>query len=203
MIGILDYGMGNLSSVFNSLEYLGFDSKIISNKNEADDITHLIVPGVGSFAEAMNNLKERGLDSIIYEHIDLGKPYLGICLGMQLLASIGHEDGQTKGLDLIQGEVIPFDITLPLPHVGWNNIDCTTEHPIFNKQVNHIDFYFVHSYYFHVEDENSILTKTEYEVSFASSVGKDNIIGVQFHPEKSQDPGLKILEAFCEWDGKC
>ncbi|BAK70343.1 imidazole glycerol phosphate synthase subunit HisH [Aliarcobacter butzleri] len=204
MIGILDYGMGNISSVNNSLTYLGFDTKIIQESIELNDnITHLIVPGVGSYSKAMQNLKNRGFDELIYEFINSGRPYLGICLGMQLLSSLGYEDGETKGLDLIKGEVVPFDISLHVPHVGWNNLECKKSHEVMGKYANHIDFYFVHSYHFKPYDENDILTTTDYEIEFCSSVSKNNILGVQFHPEKSQEPGLSLLEYFCEWDGKC
>ena len=204
MIGILDYGMGNLSSVYNSLEYLGFNSKIVTNSNEInEDLTHLIVPGVGSYAKAMQNLREKSMDSAILKYIESKRPYLGICLGMQLLSTYGYEDGKIKGLNLIEGEVVPFDIELHVPHVGWNNINCTHSHPIFKNNINHIDFYFVHSYYFNVKNKNEILTQTDYEIIFSSSIAKENIIGVQFHPEKSQEAGLNLLESFCEWDGKC
>jgi glutamine amidotransferase len=202
MIGILDYGMGNLSSIYNSLDYLGFNAKIVKNSEEIQGITHLIVPGVGSFSEAMDNLKEKKLISAIESHVNSGKPYLGICLGMQLLATTGYENGEKKGLGFIEGSVVPFKIDLHVPHVGWNNIDCLHQHPIINN-TNNIDFYFVHSYYFNVKNKKDILTLTNYEILFASTVGKNNIIGVQFHPEKSQEPGLSLLEKFCEWDGQC
>jgi len=203
VIGILDYGMGNLSSVFNSLEYLGFETKIVRNLDEIEGLTHLIVPGVGSFSKAMNNLEERDLIPAIINHIDSGKPYLGICLGMQLLATMGYEGQKSKGLGLIEGEIIPFEANIQVPHVGWNNINCSRNHPLINNNANHIDFYFVHSYHFDVKNKGDILTVTDYEITFTSIVGKNNIIGVQFHPEKSQDPGLKFLESFCEWDGQC
>lgn len=204
MIGILDYGMGNISSVKNSLNYLGFDTKIINETVELDyDVTHLIVPGVGSYAKAMFNLRDRKLDKLIYKFVESGKPYLGICLGMQLLSSIGYEDGITNGLDLIKGEVIPFNISLHVPHVGWNNLEYKQNHVILGKNVNYIDFYFVHSFYFKTYNETDILTSTSYEIEFCSTVARDNIIGVQFHPEKSQEPGLILLENFCLWDGKC
>jgi glutamine amidotransferase len=203
VIGILDYGMGNLSSVFNGLEYLGFETKIVRNSDEIEELTHLIVPGVGSFSKAMSNLEERNLIPAIMTHIDNGKPYLGICLGMQLLATVGYEGQKSKGLGLIEGEVIPFGINIQAPHVGWNNINCSQRHPLISSNTNHIDFYFVHSYHFDVKNKDDILTVTDYGVIFASIVGKKNIVGVQFHPEKSQEPGLNFLESFCEWDGKC
>jgi len=204
VIGILDYGMGNISSVNNSLDYLGFETKIIQSLDDMNSgISHLIVPGVGSYSKAMDNLRTKKLDTLIYKFVKTGKPYLGICLGMQLLSSIGYEDGKTKGLDLIKGEVVPFDISLHIPHVGWNNIDCKKIHQVFGNQSDHLDFYFVHSYYFKASSSEDILTTTNYEIDFCSSIVKNNLIGVQFHPEKSQEPGLNFLEKFCTWDGKC
>lgn len=203
MIGIVDYGMGNISSVYNSLEYLGYDAKIINTPEEIEDLTHLIIPGVGSFKQAMHNLEDKKFIVPILNHVKNEKPLLGICLGMQLLATKGYEHGETNGLGLIEGEIIPFEINLHVPHVGWNNINTLKKHPVVGKNVNQVDFYFVHSYYFNVKNKEDILTTTEYEISFPSIVAKDNIIGIQFHPEKSQEPGLNLLEAFCEWDGKC
>ena len=204
MIGILDYGMGNISSVNNSLDYLGFETKIIQSLDDMNSgITHLIVPGVGSYSKAMDNLRTKKLDTLIYNFVKTGKPYLGICLGMHLLSSIGYEEGKTKGLDLIKGEVVPFDISLHIPHVVWNNIDCKKIHQVFGNHSDHLDFYFVHSYYFKASSSEDILTTTNYEIDFCSSIVKNNLIGVQFHPEKSQEPGLNFLEKFCTWDGKC
>jgi imidazole glycerol-phosphate synthase subunit HisH len=204
VIGILDYGMGNLSSVYNSLSYLGFDSMIIKEASQIDvSLTHLIVPGVGSYSNAMFNLKEKGFDSAIYKYIDSGRPYLGICLGMQLLSTLGHEDGETKGLNLIEGEVLPLQIKLHTPHVGWNSIECQKQHPVFDGHTNHLDFYFVHSYFYKANNNEDVLATTEYEKEFCSVVARNNILGVQFHPEKSQEPGLSLMAKFCEWDGKC
>lgn len=203
MIGIVDYGMGNISSVYNSLEYLGYEAKIINSPEEIEDLTHLIIPGVGSFRQAMQNLEDKKFILPILNYVKSGKPLLGICLGMQLLATKGYEHGETQGLGLIEGEIIPFEIHLHVPHVGWNNINTLKNHPVVGNSVNQVDFYFVHSYYFDVKNKEDILTMTEYEISFPSIVAKDNIIGIQFHPEKSQEPGLNLLEAFCEWDGKC
>lgn len=202
MIGILDYGMGNISSVKNSLSYLGFDSKVVTSPDEFDDLSHLIFPGVGSFRKAMANLRERNLVQGIHKFVETEKPFLGICLGMQLLAEVGYEDGNTEGLGLVPGSVVPFEISAHVPHVGWNNIKCTVKHPVLKAQ-NHVDFYFVHSYYFQAKHESNILSTTNYEIDFCSAVQNKNVIGVQFHPEKSQEPGLNLLEAFCEWDGSC
>lgn len=203
MIGIVDYGMGNISSVYNSLEYLGYEATIINSPEEIEDLTHLIIPGVGSFRQAMQNLEDKKFITPILNHVKSEKPLLGICLGMQLLATKGYEHGETNGLGLIEGKIIPFEIKLHVPHVGWNNINTLKKHPVVGNNLNQVDFYFVHSYYFNVKNKEDILTITEYEISFPSIVAKDNIIGIQFHPEKSQEPGLNLLEAFCEWDGKC
>jgi glutamine amidotransferase len=203
MIGIVDYGMGNISSVYNSLDYLGYEATIINSPEEIEGLTHLIIPGVGSFRQAMQNLEDKKFIAPILNHVKSKKPLLGICLGMQLLATKGYEHGETNGLGLIEGEIIPFEIKLHVPHVGWNNINTLKKHPVVGNNVNQVDFYFVHSYYFNVKNKEDILTMTEYEISFPSIVAKDNIIGIQFHPEKSQEPGLNLLEAFCEWDGKC
>jgi len=203
MIGIVDYGMGNISSVYNSLDYLGCEATIINSPEEIEGLTHLIIPGVGSFRQAMQNLEDKKFITPILNHVKNKKPLLGICLGMQLLATKGYEHGETNGLGLIEGEIIPFEIKLHVPHVGWNNINTLKKHPVVGNNVNQVDFYFVHSYYFNVKNREDILTMTEYEISFPSIVAKDNIIGIQFHPEKSQEPGLNLLEAFCEWDGKC
>lgn len=203
MIGIVDYGMGNISSVYNSLDYLGYEATIINSPEEIEGLTHLIIPGVGSFRQAMQNLEDKKFITPILNHVKSKKPLLGICLGMQLLATKGYEHGETNGLGLIEGEIIPFEIKLHVPHVGWNNINALKKHPIVGNNVNQVDFYFVHSYYFNLKNKEDILTMTEYEISFPSIVAKDNIIGIQFHPEKSQEPGLNLLEAFCEWDGKC
>ncbi len=203
MIAILDYGMGNLKSVFNALEYIGQDCKIINQENEIADCSHLIVPGVGTFNCAMENLNKSNLIPAILQHVKMGKPYLGICLGMQLLATKGYENEITDGLNIIPGLVKKFelDAKFNIPHVGWNEINKHKDHPVFNNIKQNIDFYFVHSYYYLPDDSNNILCSTDYGNNFTSVVADKNVIGVQFHPEKSQENGLKILENFCLWDG--
>jgi glutamine amidotransferase len=199
MIGVLNYGMGNLSSVTNALEYLGVENSIIHDPEELDKISHLIIPGVGSFAQAMVNLKEREFVDAIRDFNNQFKPILGICLGMQLLAEIGTEPYETFGLGLIKGSVDVFpENSVRVPHVGWNGIKQISNHYILEDVKQTADFYFVHSYRFTVEHERNIVAMTEYGLDFPSIVTNDakNVIGIQFHPEKSQKQGLQILTNF-------
>ena len=199
MIGVLDYGMGNLSSVTNALEYLGIDNCIIYNSEDFNTISHLVIPGVGSFAKAMENLKERGYVEAIRSFNNQGFPILGICLGMQLLADKGTEPYECEGLGLIKGRVEIFpENNFRVPHVGWNGIKLVNNHPILKDVKQTADFYFVHSYHFHAVSENNIITTTDYGFEFPSIVmnEKQNVIGIQFHPEKSQKQGLQILTNF-------
>lgn len=205
MIGILDIGTGNLQSVTNAVSQQGFDPEIVASPAGLARFTHLILPGVGAFSRAMQNFRERGFFEPVMEHARAGKPLLGICLGMQILASRGTEHGQVAGLDLIPGEVtrIPEELGLSIPHVGWNDIELARPHPVFAKVKSGVDFYFVHSYVFATRDPRDSLAYTNYGARFSSVVARENIVGVQFHPEKSQVNGLRILENFCSWDGKC
>jgi glutamine amidotransferase len=204
IIGVLDYGMGNINSVFNSLSYLGYESRIVSSAQEIEECSHLIVPGVGSYATAMVNIIELGLDIEMAKHAQQGKPLLGICLGMQILSTSGQEGGAVNGLGLIPGSVELLDLfDLPVPHVGWNSLQFNFDHPISHNVKKHVDFYFVHSYFFNAENDKDILATTQYGKQFSAIVAKKNIVGVQFHPEKSQDNGLLLIENFCEWNGEC
>lgn len=199
MIGVLDYGMGNLSSVTNALEYLGLENCLLHSTDDFKNISHLIIPGVGSFAKAMENLQNRGFVESIKSFNNDGLPILGICLGMQLLAEKGTEPYECDGLGLVKGTVDLFpDKSIRVPHVGWNGIKVVNNHPILEDVKLTADFYFVHSYQFHVENENSIIAKTEYGIEFPSIVKneKQNVVGIQFHPEKSQKQGLQILTNF-------
>ncbi len=203
-IGILDYGMGNINSVHNALLHLGYDPKIVSQTDAIKSCSHLIIPGVGSYAKAMENITDRGLDLDIIEHARLGKPLLGICLGMQILSELGEEGEHAKGFGLIKGCVQLLDVaSLPLPHVGWNSLTYNFDHPVCQHVKKHVDFYFVHSYFFNAADEKNVLAQTDYGKPFPAIVVNQNIVGVQFHPEKSQDNGLLLIENFCEWDGTC
>jgi glutamine amidotransferase len=200
MIGVLDYGMGNLSSVTNALDYLGIDNQIVNSVDGFLTSSHLIIPGVGSYARAMENIHSKQYFNLIQEFANSGKPILGICLGMQLLSSFGTEPYRVEGLGLIKGEVVvlPEDLEIRIPHVGWNGIQLINNHPILEGVKLKADFYFVHSYYFSQVNEENIVTYTDYSFTFPSIVCNKakNVIGIQFHPEKSQKQGLQILENF-------
>lgn len=203
-IGIVDVGIGNLGSLKNALYCQGWDSTFVSTPEDFDGLTHLILPGVGAFSAAVKRLQDAQLMDQIRDFADKGHPVLGICLGMQLLADRGTEGGDESGLGLVTGRVVPMVAQgLRLPHVGWNSVKHVKKHPLFEGIRNDIDFYFVHSYRFVADQKNTVLSETDYGESFPSIVGRANIIGVQFHPEKSQVNGLRLLDNFCLWDGKC
>lgn len=192
-IGVLDYGMGNIQSIKNAIEYLGYKADLISKPDDIEKYDFVILPGVGAFPNAMKRLQESGLTTAIYSHVENNKPILGICLGMQLLFSKSLEFEESQGLDLIEGEVLPFKnrINMKVPHMGWNNTKTNKDE--FKDFEG--DYYFVHSYFCLPINPNVILFKTNYEISFCSAVNVDNkIFGLQFHPEKSQKLGLSLLK---------
>jgi glutamine amidotransferase len=199
MIGVLDYGMGNLSSVTNALEYLGIENVIINDEAGFDNVSHLIIPGVGSFGKAMENMAARNFISQIHNFNKKELPILGICLGMQLLAEIGTEPTECSGLGIIKGRVeyLPSQC-IRVPHVGWNGIEVINDHPILEDVKRSVDFYFVHSYRFVTAKQSNIIAETNYGVEFPTIVSNDqgNVVGIQFHPEKSQKQGLQILTNF-------
>ncbi|MGE5473216.1 MAG: imidazole glycerol phosphate synthase subunit HisH [Ignavibacteriales bacterium] len=206
MIAIIDYGMGNVQSVYNTLDYIGEDAIITSDRKEIDNASHIILPGVGAFGDAMENLKQRGLAEVLDNQvIKKGKPFLGICLGMQLLAKVGHEHGHSEGLGWFEAEVVKFDFTntekMKIPHVGWDDINVKTQHPLFNKlKEGEFTFYFVHSFHMVCKEQKDIVATCDYGYEFTAIVGKDNIFATQFHPEKSQQNGLQIIENFVNWN---
>lgn len=204
-VGIIDYGMGNIGSLSNAVYSQGWDPILISSPETFTDISHLIIPGVGSYSSAMQTLADRKLCDLIIEFVRQGKPILGICLGMQLLSDFGSEGGNSSGFGFIPGNVLPLKKLegLNLPHVGWNEIVHTKDHPILEGIKPNIDFYFVNGYFFIPDDYEAVVSLTEYGQKFPSIIAKNNIVGVQFHPEKSQTNGLKIIDNFCLWDGKC
>ena len=167
--------------------------------------SHLVLPGVGSFRAAMLRLKQAGLVEAIRGYAQTGRPLLGICLGMQILASWGAEGGGEEGLNLISGKVVALQTGpgIRIPHVGWNTVHLQSTHPLFDDTKNEVDYYFVHSFAFEAEKENQVYSETVYGVRFPSAVGRENVFGVQFHPEKSQKNGLQILDNFCRWKGLC
>ncbi len=195
MIGIIHYNMGNITSVQNSLEFLGIPAMVLENPEQMTEATHIILPGVGAFSEGIKNLKELGFAEAILKQVADGKPFLGLCLGMQLLASRGTEGGAVVGLNLIPGEVLrlPSDKGVRVPHIGWNDIKIVRSNPIFTESA---DFYFVHSYYFVPKTSDDVLAVCDYGVEFPAAIGRDRVFGTQFHPEKSHQAGLNILKNF-------
>ena len=204
-VGIVDYGMGNLKSLANALDYMGIAHRICARPDELDEQTHVIIPGVGAYAKAMANLTQNGFIPALRHHVADGRPLLGICLGMQLLSTVGAEPTLSAGLDFVAGEVLPLpeSPSQPTPHVGWNSLEYSRVHPVFSSLKRSVDFYFVHSYHFKPRHETDILACTDYAGGFCSIVARANVVGVQFHPEKSQEQGLLLLKNFASWDGRC
>lgn len=201
MITIVDYGMGNLRSVQKAFEKVGSQAVISSQPEEIAQATKLVLPGVGAFRDAIQALKDQSLVEPILEQIHSGKPFLGICLGLQLLFETSYEDGEYAGLGVIPGKVVRFQDQpdLKIPHMGWNQIESTAPHPILAGIPEQEYFYFVHSYYVAPEEESFVAAYTDYGCRFASMVARDNIVAAQFHPEKSQSAGLKLLENFASF----
>jgi len=193
--------MGNLRSVQKAFEKVGCNAIVTNNHEMIKNASKIVLPGVGAFKDGMKSLEELGLIDILTEEIIKNKkPFLGICLGMQLIAKTSYENGQTDGLGWIDAEVVKFDFIasdkkLKIPHVGWNNVHYKNDNKLFEHIPNNSDFYFVHSYHFKTQ-ENIITSATDYGFDFVSSVNKDNIYAFQFHPEKSQTVGLKLIENF-------
>lgn len=199
-VAIIDYGMGNLDSVKRAAEESGGIALITNKKKDITDATHIILPGDGAFPDGMKNIKENNLDKTLEDQvIKKGVPLLGLCLGMQILADKGFEGDETEGLGWIQGEVKrmePVDPKERIPHIGWNEVDFVQDSPLFSDITSGKDFYFIHSFKFICQDKSDILAATAYCGKFTSIVGKRNIFGVQFHPEKSQKSGLQLLKNF-------
>ena len=201
MIAIIDYGVGNLFSLKSSLDMIGAESVITNDKETIKKADKIILPGVGAFRDARKKLSEDGLDKLIIEEVKNGKPIMGICLGMQMLFERSYEYGEHEGLGLLRGEVVSMKGYIPdglkIPHIGWNALDITREHKLLRYVKNGDCVYFVHSY-FASGCADSLLASAEYGKPLTAAVAKDNVMGCQFHPEKSGEVGMKILRAFCE-----
>ena len=209
MVSIIDYGMGNLRSVQKGFERMGHEAVVTRDPKTILNAGRVVLPGVGAFPDCMRNLEQYGLIDAVHKSIRSGKPFLGICLGLQLLFTEGEEFGVHKGLDVIKGRVVRFKgpqfesrnsalDTLKVPHMGWNTVTIKRRPPALTDVPDNSHFYFVHSYHVVPEDKEVIATTTDYGIEFVSSVWKDNVFAVQFHPEKSQALGLGILKRFGE-----
>lgn len=195
MITIIDYGMANLASVLKAFESVGAQAMITDKPEDVRTASHVVLPGVGAFRDAMKNIRAAGFDMAIKEAIGEGAAFLGICLGLQVLFTTGEENGIHEGLDIFKGSVKRFTEGL-VPQIGWNQAHLKREDPIMAGIPDHSYFYFVHSYYVAPDNKADVITETDYHIDYASIVGRDRIWGIQFHPEKSQHMGLKILENF-------
>lgn len=197
MITVIDYGSGNLRSVEKGFLKAGFDVKVTNRPEDVRNAGAIVLPGVGAFRDCMQELTKLGLTDVIVEAINKGVPYLGICLGLQILFEESEEFGSTKGLGVLKGKVVRFrSDELKIPQMGWNQLNIKKNAALFNEIPDKSYFYFVHSYYVVPEDESIISTTTDYGIEFTSSVCRDNIYAVQFHPEKSQALGLQMLRNF-------
>lgn len=201
MIAIIDYGVGNIFSLYSSFKFIGKDVVLTNDEKIINSCSHIILPGVGAFSDAKRKLDESGMSDVVKEQVKSGKPMMGICLGMQMLFDKSFEYGEHDGLGLIKGSVKPIADVIPkelkIPHIGWNSLDITKDCPIFKYIKNGDHVYFVHSYWAADCEENTIAT-CEYGAQLTAAVANENIYGCQFHPEKSGEVGLNILKAFCE-----
>jgi len=197
VIAIVDYRMGNLRSVQKGFEHAGVaDATVTDDPAVIEHADGIVLPGVGAFRDAAANLRESGCDEVLLRRVSEGAPFLGICLGLQLLADVGHEDGEWKGLGLVSGTCERLPGGVKVPHIGWNTVEYPHESPLFAGIPESTAFYFVHSYRLVPEDDDVIIGSTEYGVRFAAAVQHDNVYAVQFHPEKSSTMGLKLLSNF-------
>ncbi|GAB6170990.1 imidazole glycerol phosphate synthase subunit HisH [Paradesulfitobacterium aromaticivorans] len=196
MIGIVDYGRGNLRSVEKALAKVGHKARIMESPMELSSVQGVILPGVGAFADAMEGLSQGKWIEPLLDFVNSGRPFFGICLGMQVLFEVGEEHGEHRGLGLLPGRVVKFPAGRKIPHMGWNNVKWEQENVLHQGIPDNSFFYFVHSYYALPSDPNVLIGSSDYGVSFPALVGKGNIWGAQFHPEKSSPWGLTMLENF-------
>lgn len=201
MIAVIDYKVGNLRSVEKALHFIGYDAQVSSDKDFILKADAVILPGVGAFADAMDNLEKHGMIDVIRTVIDSGKPFLGICLGMQLLFECSEEGGENvRGLNILKGAIrqLPQNMNLKVPHMGWNLLDIKGNSPLFDGLPKAPYVYFVHSYYLDTPDEDIVTARTSYGINFAVAVQKGNVFATQFHPEKSGEVGLSMLKNFAK-----
>ncbi len=195
MIAVIDYGMGNLRSVQKAFEYLGYKAVITQQPSEIQKADKVVLPGVGAFKDAMQTIKQKGIDKVLYDVVEQKKPLLGICLGMQMFFEKSYEYGEHKGLAILQGEIVKLPEGVKIPHMGWNSLNIKKKSPLFEGLSQEPYVYFVHSY--HLNTEADIVSATTYygkEIQVAAQ--KENVFALQFHPEKSGDVGLNILQNF-------
>jgi glutamine amidotransferase len=201
MIAVVDYGMGNLRSVAKALEQVGADVEVTSNPERIEDADGVLLPGVGAFGKCMENLRAAGLEGSVRAAAKSGRPFLGVCVGMQILFEESEEFGPVAGLGILPGRVkrfVPRDATQKVPHMGWNTLELRHRVPALRGIADGSYVYFVHSFYVETDDPTLVASTTPYGVSFASSVARGNLFATQFHPEKSQTVGLKMLQNFVE-----
>jgi imidazole glycerol-phosphate synthase subunit HisH len=201
MIAIIDYGAGNIRSVINAVNALGYEAAITDDPVEVMRAQAVLLPGVGAGGDTMDSLRKLGIDEAVKQVIRADKPFLGICIGLQVLFSGTEEGGWHECLDIIQGRVKKFPGGLKVPHMGWNQVKKKIEHPVFKGIADNTNFYFVHSYYCVPEDQSAEAAETEYGINFCSAIIKGNLIAVQFHPEKSGEAGLKFYDNFLKFAG--
>ena len=201
MIAIIDYGMGNLRSVSKAFEAVGHEAVVTRDARVIGNASHVVLPGVGAFGDCMANIEQYGLVEPIRASVRSGKPFLGICLGLQVLFTESEEFGPHKGLDIISGKVRRFTVGagMKVPHIGWNQVDFQRVCPVFDGIADGTDWYFVHSYFVDPQEPQVAASMTTYGAPFVSSIWKDNIVACQFHPEKSQAVGLRLIKNFGAW----
>ncbi|MDT7689454.1 MAG: imidazole glycerol-phosphate synthase subunit HisH [Acidobacteriota bacterium] len=197
-MAIIDYGVGNLRSVEKAFQASGVEAVVSSDERVLHAAERLVLPGVGAFRACMEALKARGFDQLVRESVEAGTPLLGVCVGMQMLFDESEEFGITRGLGLLRGRVRRFNDGLHVPQVGWNQVEWVKPHPLADGIADKTFFYFVHSFFCEARDEDDVLGKTEYGLGYASLVARGVVSGVQFHPEKSQAAGLRLLKNFAE-----
>ena len=196
MVTIIDYGAGNLRSVVNAIGKLGYQSKITSKTDDVAAAKALILPGVGAAGDTMTNLNRLQLTDPIIRYIRDGRPFLGICIGLQVLFTGTEEGGWHDCLSVISGRVRRLPIGQKIPHMGWNQVKQVTPHPVFDGIPDETNFYFVHSYYVEPDDESLVAGKTDYDITFCSAIARGNLVATQFHPERSGEHGLRIYDNF-------